>query len=338
MTTVLSGIKPTGSIHLGNYLGFLRPALELAAHAERCFYFIADYHALNQQPAPEELRTRSYDAAAALLALGLDPGRVAVYRQSDLPEVFELTTALAASAAKGLMNRAHAYKAAVQANRTAGRPDDDGVNMGLYTYPILMAADILVVGADLVPVGRDQAQHVEIARDLAAAFNHVYGPVLRVPAVSDPDVATVVGTDGRKMSKSYDNVIPLFAPRAEIDRLVRAIRTDSRRPEEPKDPATCPVFALYRHLAAAPDVEAMRERYLAGGLAYSDAKAALSDAIEHGIGPARTRYLELRADEAGLDEMLTMGAVLARETARRTMREVRRAVGLGAARRPASAS
>lgn len=328
MPIVVSGIRPTGDIHLGNYLGFLRPALRLAASADRCFYFIADCHALNRQPPPAELRRRSYEAAATLLALGLDPERVAVYRQSAVPEVFELMTVLAACTPKGLLNRAHAYKAAIATNREAGRPEDEGVNMGLYTYALLMTADILVVGGELVPVGRDQAQHVEIARDVAEAFNRAYGSVLRVPLMSDSGVATILGTDGRKMSKSYGNVIPLFAPRSELARRVRLIRTDSRRREEPKDPETCPVFALYQHFASPTDVSALRERYTAGGLGYSEAKAVLLDAIDREAGPARSHYDELRTDEAGLDRILARGAAAAREAAGCTMREVRHAAGL----------
>jgi tryptophanyl-tRNA synthetase len=250
MTTALSGIKPTGTLHLGNYLGMIRPALELAGRCDRSFYFIADYHALNTVRDPDALRSQTLDIAASLLVLGLDPERTLLYRQSDVPETFELATVLAAITPKGAMNRAHAYKAAVAENQRAGRQADEGVNMGLYTYPILMAADILLMQADLVPVGKDQGQHVEIARDLAEAFNGHFGQVLRPPAAAiDETVETIPGLDGRKMSKSYGNVIPLFDSQGEVRRLVARIKTDSRRPEEQKDPATCLLFGLYRQFA-----------------------------------------------------------------------------------------
>jgi tryptophanyl-tRNA synthetase len=327
VTTVLSGIKPTGTVHLGNYLGFLRPALELAEVGDRCCYFIADYHALNLLPDPEELRSRTYDLAATMLALGLDPRRAALYRQSDLPQVFELACVLAAVTPKGLMNRAHAYKAAVAANREAGAADDDGVNMGLFSYPILMAADILVVGGDLVPVGRDQAQHVEIARDLAAAFNRAYGPTLRMPEMSEPDAGTLVGIDGRKMGKSNHNVIPLFAERPELERLVRRIRTDSRAPAEPKDPEGCPVFQLYRHFGRPGEVEELRGRYLSGDIGYAEAKALVVEAVDREIGPRREVFTELRTDRRALDEVLAEGAERAGALATATLDRVRAAIG-----------
>ncbi|HEX4215816.1 MAG TPA: tryptophan--tRNA ligase [Candidatus Dormibacteraeota bacterium] len=327
MPTLLSGIKPTGTVHLGNYLGFFRPALRLTE--ERRLLFIADVHSLNTQLDPERLRSLSLDLAATFLALGVDPERDILYRQSDIPEIFEVACVLSAVTPKGAMNRAHAYKAAVAGNREAGRPDDDAVNMGLYTYPVLMSADILALGGDLVPVGRDQQQHVEIARDLAIAFNHRYGPVLRVPeVVVDERTATVPGTDGRKMSKSYDNVIPLFATPEELRRLIARIRTDSRGPGEPKDPDTCPVFSLHRNFATPAEVDDLRRRYLEG-IGYAEAKAALLAAVDRELAPVRERYLALRADEAGLRRALDDGAGRAREVAGETVRAVRRAVGTG---------
>ncbi|HXM53839.1 MAG TPA: tryptophan--tRNA ligase [Candidatus Dormibacteraeota bacterium] len=330
MTTALSGIKPTGTLHLGNYLGMIRPALALAQRSERALYFIADHHALNQLRDAVALRRLTLDVAATLLALGLDPARTLLYRQSDVPETFELATILAAVTPKGVANRAHAYKAAVAANESAGRPADDGVNLGLYTYPILMAADILVMEAGVVPVGRDQVQHVEIARDVAAAFNGLFGQTLRPPAASiDPAVEVIAGLDGRKMSKSYGNVIPMFASGAELRRLVARIRTDSRRPEEPKDAERCLVFALYRQFATVAEREAMRARYAAGGLAYAEAKACLADAIDRELGLARARYQELRPDEDGLQRALGEGAARARAVASPTLARVRRAIGTG---------
>jgi tryptophanyl-tRNA synthetase len=330
MTTAVSGVKPTGTLHLGNYLGMIRPALRLAARSDRSFYFIADYHALNTLRDAARLRDLTLDVAASLVALGLDPGRTALYRQSDVPETFELATVLSAVAPKGAMNRAHAYKAAVAANEAAGRPADDGVNMGLYTYPVLMAADILLVSGDRVPVGRDQVQHVEIARDLADAFNATFGATLRSPAADvDPEVEVVPGLDGRKMSKSYGNTIPVFVDPERRRRLVARIRTDSRRPEEPKEPAACLVFGLYRQFASEEERESMRRRYREGGIAYAEAKACVAAAMERELGEAGRRFRELRADDASLRAVLGDGADRARRVARATMARVREAVGTG---------
>jgi tryptophanyl-tRNA synthetase len=331
MTTALSGIKPTGTLHLGNYLGMIRPTLALAARSDRSLTFIADYHALNTMREPARLRDLTLDIAASLIALGLDPGRTRLYRQSDVPETFELATLLAAVTPKGAMNRAHAYKAAAAANEEAGRPVDDGVNMGLYTYPILMAADILLMDTDLVPVGRDQAQHVEIARDLGESFNSSFGPALRLPSAAiDPTVETIPGLDGRKMSKSYGNTIPLFVEPAELRRLVARIKTDSRRREEPKDPDTCLVFALFRQFASPDEQEGMRRRYISGGVGYAEAKAALVEVCERELGPARGRFREVRADEERLTNALSAGVDGARAVARATLTRAREAVGVGA--------
>jgi tryptophanyl-tRNA synthetase len=242
----LTGIKPSGTPHVGNYLGMIRPALELA-RTYQALYFIADYHALTTVRDRETLRYQTYEVAATWLALGLDPDKVIFYRQSDIPEVMELTWILSCFTAKGLLNRAHAYKAAADENVAAGKPPDDGINSGLYFYPVLMAADILLFGSHYVPVGADQRQHVEIARDIAIAFNNNYGEILTVPeAVIREEVMTIPGLDGRKMSKSYDNVIPIFAPAGELRKSVMRIVTDSRRPEEPKDPEGDNVFSIYR--------------------------------------------------------------------------------------------
>jgi tryptophanyl-tRNA synthetase len=328
MTTALSGIKPTGVLHLGNYLGMIRPALALAERSDRSYYFIADYHALNLLRDSNALRRLTLDVAATLLALGLDSTHTVMYRQSDVPETFELATILAAVTPKGAMNRAHAYKATVAANEEAGRAPDEGVNMGLYTYPVLMAADILLMEAGAVPVGRDQVQHVEIARDIAASFNGLFGDTLRLPAASiDAAVEVIPGLDGRKMSKSAGNVIPLFADEPEVRRLVARIRTDSRRPEEPKDPDTCLVFALFRHFATAAEREAMRSRYLAGGLAYAEAKSVLADVVDRELHGARERFQQIRPDEGRLRKVLAEGADRAREVAAATLARVRRATG-----------
>jgi tryptophanyl-tRNA synthetase len=323
----LSGIKPTGTIHLGNYLGMIRPALDLAKEY-RAIYFIADAHALNQVHNGDDLERWTYEVAALWLAVGMDPDEVVFFRQSDIPEIFELTTILAASTSKGLMNRAHAYKDAVDANLSVGRDPDAGINMGLYTYPILMAADILLYGSYVVPVGKDQHQHVEIAADIAGAFNHTYGDTFVIPeALIRPEVAIVPGTDGRKMSKSYDNVIPVFAPSDEIHRRIMSIVTDSRRKEESKDPGTDILFGIY-HLFATPDeVETMRQTYLRGGFGYGEVKQAIFEVLERTFGERRKLYENYLRDRERLDIILQEGAEKARAIATSVIQKVRGAVG-----------
>ena len=325
---VLSGIKPSGIPHLGNYLGMIRPALDLAKE-HRAFYFIADAHALNQIHDAGELDRLTAEVAATLLALGLNPEQVTFFRQSDVAEIFELMVILAASTPKGLLNRAHAYKDAVDSNRTAGRDADAGINMGLFTYPILMAADILLFGSHAVPVGEDQRQHIEIAQDIAQAFNRAYGDVLIIPeAVIGEAIADIPGTDGRKMSKGYDNVIPVFAPPDELHKRVMGIVTDSRPPEQPKDPERDNIFRLYRFFAAPEEVESMRTRYLRGGMGYGEAKQALFDVLERTFGEARGRYEEYVKDRPFLEGILRYGAVKARAVGAPMLDNVRRAVGI----------
>jgi tryptophanyl-tRNA synthetase len=328
MAISLTGIRPTGIPHLGNYLGMFRPALELARDHD-ALYFIADLHALIDVRDPDALRSRTRELAAAWLALGLDPSTASVYRQSDVPEVAEAMWLLASVTAKGTLNRAHAYKAAVAANRAAGRDVDAGVTVGLYGYPLLMAADILAPGADVVPVGRDQGQHVEIARELARAFNGAYGDVLRLPtAAVDPRVMTVPGLDGRKMSKSYGNAIAVFAPPEELRRCVMRIVTDSRRPEEPKDPDGDTIFGLYREFASGEEVRAMRSRYLAGGLGYGEAKAALVEVLDAQLRGPRERFASLMGDPGELERVLAAGAERARALVSVTVARMRAAVGI----------
>jgi tryptophanyl-tRNA synthetase len=327
MPRTITGIKPTGRPHLGNYLGMMQPALELARSGEALF-FVADYHALTIPPA-EQVREHVLDLAATLIAFGLDTERNILYRQSDLPELCELTWILGCTCPKGLLNRAHAYKAAVADNEAHGRPADQGIGAGLFSYPVLMAADILAHRAEAVPVGRDQRQHVEIARDVAESFNRIYGPVLVVPeAVVDERVMTVPGLDGRKMSKSYGNQIPLSATPDEIRRLVSRIVTDSRTAAEPKEPDT--ILALYRAVVA-PEADAcdLERRYRAGGVGYAEAKAMLADAVERLLAPARQRHAELMADPQGLKDILARGAERARASAAPVLRAVRAATGLG---------
>lgn len=324
----LSGIKPTGTPHLGNYLGMIKPALELAK-TYRALYFIADYHGLTTVRNGKEFERMTYDVAAVWLALGMNPQEVVFFRQSDIPELFELTWILACFTSKGLLNRAHAYKATVDANLRAERDPDEGINTGLYTYPVLMAADILLYGSHIVPVGEDQRQHVEIARDIALAFNNNYGDILVIPeAVIQETVATIPGIDGRKMSKSYDNVIPIFAPASQVRKRVMSIVTDSRSPEEPKNPEECNVFNIYKHFSDPEQVEAMRQRYLAGGFGYGEVKQELFQVLEHRFGEARTRYEGYVKDRAYLDRMLLEAADHARAIAAPLMRKVRKAVGV----------
>jgi tryptophanyl-tRNA synthetase len=325
----LTGIKPTGILHIGNYFGAIKPALELAKEYE-ARYFIADYHALNTMKDPKELSERIREVAAGWLAAGLDPEKVIFYRQSSIPETFELTTQLMAFTGKGLMNRAHAYKAAVQENAEKNDDPDAGVNMGLFTYPVLMAADIILFDSDVVPVGKDQVQHIEMAQDIAQAVNANYRqPVLKVPqAVVQEDVAVVPGLDGRKMSKSYNNVIPLFAPEKELRKLIMRIVTNSQGVEEPKDPGTSQIFLLYKLFASAEEQAALAARFRAGGMGWGEAKEELFRAANRALGPLRDRFNALAADPAGLDKILARGAEKARPIAAATVKRFRKAAGI----------
>lgn len=328
----LTGIKPTGQPHIGNYLGMIKPALELAREYQ-ALYFIADYHALTTVKDKKELKALTHQVTATWLALGLDPEKVIFYRQSDIPEVFELAWVLSCFTTKGLLNRAHAYKAIVEDNVAAGREVDKNINVGLFTYPVLMAADILLFGTHIVPVGFDQQQHMEITRDIALTFNKNYGDILTIPeAVIREEVMTIPGLDGRKMSKSYNNVIPIFAPSNQILKPVKRIVTDSKRPEEPKDPGSCNVFAIYRHFADAAAVAEKRRLYVEGGLAYGTMKQALFEALESTFSEQRDRYNALMADPDTLEQVLESGAEKARAIAMPILARVREAVGVSTAR------
>jgi tryptophanyl-tRNA synthetase len=330
----LTGIKPSGVPHIGNWLGAIRPALELANRpGTRALYFIADYHALIAVQDPVALRHMTYDVAATWLALGLDPERTVIYRQSDVPEVFELSWILGCLTTKGWMNKAHAYKAAVDRNQSVGEEDSDvGINIGLYTYPVLMAADILLFDSDYVPVGKDQVQHIEIARDIAQRVNHLYGDVLTLPqAHVVENVAVLPGLDGRKMSKSYGNVIPLFLPPKQLRKLINKIVTDSTPPEQPKDPDSSHIFQIYRAVASPEQTQALAERYRTG-IGWGEAKAALFDVLDAALAPARERYAELMADTAQIDGILENGARHARIVAQKTLGRVREAIGVGPVR------
>lgn len=323
----LTGIKPTGKPHIGNYLGMIRPALQMVDHYD-ALYFIADYHALTSLRDSNLLRQYVYEIAATWLALGLDPDTVTFYRQSDIPEIFELMWLLDCVAPKGLLNRAHAYKAMVDQNRLEDRPEDDGVNAGLFNYPVLMAADILLFNTDVVPVGQDQKQHLEITRDVASAFNASFGDVLHLPeALIQSDVMTITGLDGRKMSKSYNNTIPLFAPSSQLRKRVMQIVTDSKRPEEPKDPDACNIYNIYKHFAAEDRLLQVRNQYFEGGLAYGEMKQELFTLLEETFSEAREHYNALIEDHAYLDGILAAGAQKARVLAKSVLEAVRISVG-----------
>jgi tryptophanyl-tRNA synthetase len=328
----LTGIKPTGDPHLGNLIGAIRPALQLADSYD-AMYFIADYHALTVLRDAEQLRHYTRSVAATWIAAGLDTDRIAMYRQSDVPETFELHWVLSTVAAKGLMNRAHAYKAARDKNAEAGKTDlDAGVNMGLYNYPVLMAADILLMDSDVVPVGKDQSQHVEYAADIAGTFNHLFGEgKLKVPRLVLPEddaAKTLPGIDGRKMSKSYGNTIPLFAPENQLKKLVRRIATDSTPVEDPKDPDSSSAFLIYEQFASPEQLADTRKRLEAGGMGWGDLKNELFEVINAQIGPLRARYEELMAPGSDLDDLLEAGAVRARARAKVVLDRVRDAVGI----------
>lgn len=330
--TYLTGIKPTGDFHLGNYVGAIKPALA-AAQVYDTYYFIADYHALNIIKDAAELRHSIRSGAATWLACGLDPERTVFYRQSSIPETFELTTILSTLTPKGLMNRAHAYKAVRDRNHEAGVTElDAGVNMGLYNYPILMAADILIMEGERVPVGRDQSQHIEYTADIAGYFNHRFGDAYSFPipkgVIDDSDASILPGTDGRKMSKSYDNHIPLFLPEKKLRKAINRIPTDSTPVEDPKDPDASIPFQLLTHFADDEKVADVRKRLEAGGMGWGDLKKELFEAVNAELGPKRERYEELMASETELDDILASGLERARERARRVLGNVRTAIGI----------
>lgn len=331
-TRVLTGITTTGTPHLGNYVGAIKPAIEASQDPNvQSFYFLADYHALIKCQDPERVQASRLEIAATWLALGLDTDNAIFYRQSDLIEVQELAWFLSCVCAKGLMNRAHAYKAAVAENEEAGNQDPDrGITMGLFGYPVLMAADILMFNAHKVPVGRDQIQHIEMARDMAGRFNHLFkGEYFTLPeAVVDQKVEVLKGLDGRKMSKSYNNTIPLFTPEKKLLKLVRKIKTNSLEPGEPKDPDGCTLFQIYAAFASDQDVAAMRQQY-ADGIGWGDAKNQLFDYLNAHLEAPRERYNALMEDPGHIESVLQKGAERAREQAAASMDKLRAAVGLG---------
>ncbi|MFZ3128808.1 MAG: tryptophan--tRNA ligase [Rhodoferax sp.] len=328
-TRFLTGITTSGTPHLGNYVGSIRPSVRAsqAAHVES-YYFLADYHALIKIDEPARIQRSTLEIAASWLAAGLDPERVTFYRQSDIPEIPELTWLLTCVTGKGVLNRAHAYKAAVDKNTASGQDADMDVSAGLFMYPVLMGADILMFNAHLVPVGRDQIQHIEMARDMANSFNHRYGEHFVPPqAVIEESVATLPGLDGRKMSKSYDNTIPLFAPREQLKKLIAGIKTDSRAPGEPKDTEGSALFQIYQAFASDEEAQALRTAY-ANGIAWGDAKQVLFERIDREIAPMREAYEDLIRNPAKIEAILLAGAAKARQRATPFMAELRHAVGL----------
>lgn len=325
---IFTGIKPTGQIHLGNYIGAIKPALEIAKAPDVLpIYFVADAHGLTKIHDREEFKQLSYGIAATWLALGLDPNKVIFYRQSDVPEIFELSWILACFSSKGFMNRAHAYKAIVETNQEMNRETDFGVNMGLFTYPILMAADILMFKSNIVPVGKDQIQHVEIARDLAESFNNNYGETFILPEYQvQEDSAVVPGLDGRKMSKSYHNTIPLFEKPKNLQKLINKIKTDSLPPESPKDPDTSILFTLYKEFATAIEAEEMKNTYFEG-IGWGEAKKELFQVMNRYLEEPRNKYYELMASPEKIDKILRIGAEKAREYSLPFLREIKQKIG-----------
>ena len=328
-TRFLTGITTSGTPHLGNYVGSIRPSVRASLRADvESFYFLADYHALIKIDEPERIQRSTLEIAASWLAAGLDPERVIFYRQSDVPEIPELTWLLTCVIGKGVLNRAHAYKAAVDKNTAAGADPDSDVSAGLFMYPVLMGADILMFNAHKVPVGRDQVQHIEMARDMAYSFNHRYGDHFVPPeAEIEDNVATLPGLDGRKMSKSYDNTIPLFTPRAQLKKLIASIVTDSRAPGEAKATEGSALFQIYQAFATQEESSTLRQAY-ADGIAWSDAKQIVFERIDDEIAPLREVYQALLDDPARIESILLAGAAKARQIATPFMGRLRHAVGL----------
>ncbi len=324
---VLTGITTTGIPHLGNYVGAIRPAIRSTEGEGEFFFFLADYHALIKCWEPDKIRESTLAVAATWLAMGLDPEKVVLYRQSDIPEIPELTWLLTCMTAKGDMNRAHAYKAAVAANQEEGQDSDAAVTMGLFSYPILMAADILMFNAESIPVGKDQEQHVEMARRIGARFNHHYGEHFTLPEAVMPDVPVLDGLDGRKMSKSYGNTIPLFLEPKPLKKHINKIVTNLLEPGDPKDPDTSTVFQFWQAFASAEQVAEMRQAF-ADGIAWGEAKRQLFELINAELEAPRERYKALMENPAEVEAVLQVGAEKARQHTRSFIAKLRDAVGI----------
>lgn len=323
---VLTGIKPTGMPHLGNYVGALKPLIE-QSKTQKTFMFIADLHALNTIHDAAQIKQHTYEIAALMVALGLDLNNAILFRQSDISEIYHLNTLLTNVTPKGLMNRAHSYKAAMDKNIAIGADVDAGINMGLYTYPILMTADILLYNSDIVPVGADQKQHVEFARDIAGYFNKIYGDTFKMPEpVIGTETGLIPGLDGRKMSKSYDNIIPLFAPEKDLKKKIMRIITDSKLPEDKKDPDESTIYQLYKHFATDAEIAEFAEMFRRGGMGYGTAKTILFEKINSVLAEPRAKYEYLMSNTAEIDAILADGARRAGAVARETLGRVKKAM------------
>ena len=327
--TVLTGITTTGTPHLGNYVGAIKPSIQASHESDvQSYYFLADFHSLVKNQEADKIRQSTLEIAATWMALGLDTDRSVFYRQSDIPEIPELTWIITCSTAKGLMNRAHAYKAAVQENLDAGEDADFAITLGLFSYPVLMAADILMFNANQVPVGKDQVQHLEMARDIAQRFNHHYGEVFNLPeAVVDDNVAVLPGKDGRKMSKSYNNTIPLWLPEKQLRKAIMRIVTNSLEPGEPKDTGDSALYTIYSAFANEAQRAEMKQAY-AEGIAWGQAKQQTFELINGELAEARERYDALIAEPEVIEKTLKEGAEKAREFATPFLARVREAVGI----------
>lgn len=323
---VLTGIKPTGMPHLGNYVGALKPLIE-QSKTQKTFMFIADLHALNTIHDAAQIKQHTYEIAALMVALGLDLNNAILFRQSDISEIYHLNTLLTNVTPKGLMNRAHSYKAAMDKNIAIGADVDAGINMGLYTYPILMTADILLYNSDIVPVGADQKQHVEFARDIAGYFNKIYGDTFKMPEpVIGAETGLIPGLDGRKMSKSYDNIIPLFAPEKDLKKKIMRIITDSKLPEDKKDPDESTIYQLYKHFATDAEIAEFAEMFRRGGMGYGTAKTILFEKINSVLAEPRAKYEYLMSNTTEIDAILADGAKRAGAVARETLARVKKAM------------
>lgn len=326
MKTVLTGIKATGMPHLGNYLGAIRPAIKSVDGNNRCLFFIADYHALTSIRDPKLFKEYAYEGAAVWLALGLDPDKAIFYKQSDIPEIFELTWILSCLTSKGDMNRAHSYKDKVQKNIDKGVDPDKDINMGLYNYPVLMSADILLFDTDSVPVGKDQVQHIEIARSIASRVNEIFGEgTLKEPQENIQSGELILGLDGRKMSKSYDNSIPLFTTEKKLKKLINKITTDSSAPEEPKDPDNSQIMDLYKLFAKPEEISSLSKRYQEG-IGWGHAKLELFEVVNRELKDSRAEFEKLIQDKTYLDEVLKKGADKARAIGTKVLDRVKKQV------------
>lgn len=309
---------------MGNYIGALKPLIEMSQN-HKTFMFIADLHALNSVHDAKEIKQHTYEIAALMIAMGLNLENTVLFRQSDIDEIYKLSNFLMNVTPKGLMNRAHSYKAYVEKNNEIGADADAGVNMGLYTYPVLMAADILLYNSDIVPVGKDQKQHVEFARDIAGYFNNTYGETFKLPEpIIGSDAGLIPGLDGRKMSKSYDNTIPLFAPSGELKKKIMRIITDSKTPDEPKNPDESTIFQLYKFFADENEIAELREKFVAGGMGYGTAKTILFEKVDSVLATPRAEYERLMANPSEIDAILANGAERARAVASKTIAKVKK--------------